>query len=125
MPQSPADLQTQLDEARATIAALERRQRIDDLLREADAIDLEAARLLTELAVSRMDEPDVALAVRDLRRHKPYLFRAASPTGGMPARHEEGVSDPAEDAAQDAAASGDRRDLLRYLRLKRTVARRG
>ena len=119
------DLERELAEARATIAALERRQRIDDLLRDADTIDLDAARLLTELAVTQMDEPDVAAAVADLRRHKPYLFRPTPPTGGMPARHDDAAVDHTDEAAREAATSGDRRDLLRYLRLKRSSSRRG
>jgi hypothetical protein len=112
-------LRTELDQARATISQLERRQRIDDLLRDAQTIDLDAARLLTEVAVTQMSEPDVAVAVADLKRHKPYLFRERHDSPPlMPARHDS--PDPAaDDAAQRAAATGDRRDLLRYLRLRR------
>ena len=68
-----------------------------------------------------MDEPDVRLAVEDLRRHKPYLFRHASPdeAGAMSPRRELDGHDPAEHAAEEAARTGDRRDLLRYLRMKR------
>lgn len=113
-------LQSQLDEASKTIDSLERRQRIDALLAESEAIDLDAARLLTERAVMEMDEPDVAEAVEDLRRHKPYLFRKrrGATASAMSAR----VSDEGDDAAQaaeQAIASGDRKDLLRYLRLRR------
>lgn len=110
-----------LEESGQTISDLERRQRVDALLSEADAIDLEAARLLTEQAVLRMDEPDVELAVKDLRRHKPYLFRRRSDTldSAMAPSLSPNGHDPAEQAAEDAARSGDRRDLLRYLRLRR------
>ncbi len=115
------DLRAKLTEADQVITALERRQQVDSLLMEADTVDLEAARLLTEQAVLTMDEPDVAMVVKDLKRHKPYLFRrrtevgssAMSPTIDSPGH------DPAELAAQDAARTGDRRDLLRYLRLRR------
>jgi multidrug efflux pump subunit AcrA (membrane-fusion protein) len=120
----PADLQRQLDEARATITALERRQRIDAQLAQADASDLEAARLLTEAAVAQMDDPDVELAVRDLREHRPYLFHRRPPTAppppaGSPEPEDGADPDPATHAAAEARATGDRRDLLRYLRLKR------
>lgn len=128
-------LQRELDEARQTIAYLERRQSIDSLLRDADTIDLDAARLLTERVVSAMDEPDVAMAVEDLKRHKPYLFRQPpDPSAGLPQDFTGGgsgsgggsgvmgprvESDPALDAADQAMRTGSRRDLLAYLRLRR------
>lgn len=116
-------LQSELGEARQTVEQLERRQQIDALLAEADAVDIEAARLLTERAVEQMSEPDVQLAVADLRRTKPYLFRQGRAEGGgaMTARFGSVAGDPpeAEEAAQRAAISGDRRDLLDYLRLRR------
>ncbi|MEM9417484.1 MAG: hypothetical protein AAGA25_00335 [Planctomycetota bacterium] len=67
-----------------------------------------------------MDEPDVDAAVSELRRQKPYLFRqrrrstdsAMAPRVELPAAEEK--------AAERAAATGDRRDLLDYLRLRRT-----
>ena len=111
-----------LDEAKQTITGLERRQQADALLMDAEAIDLEAARLLTEQAVLMMDDPDIKMAVDDLRRHKPYLFRRRldpDHSAMAPAIHSTG-HDPAEQAAQNAARTGDRRDLLRYLRLRRT-----
>ena len=119
-----ASLQQQFDESQQTITALERRQKIDTLLADSDAIDFEAARLLTEVAVGQMDEPDLALAVEDLRRDKPYLFRRrasadAPPASAMGARLDE--PPPHHHAAAHAAATGDRRDLLDYLRLRRAT----
>jgi len=116
-----AALREQYGESQETVTALERRAKIDALLSEADSIDFGAARLLTEAAVSEMDEPDVALAVEDLRRHKPYLFRNDDAVAVSLAAHlpDDGQGDQ-QQAAQDARASGDRRDLLRYLRLRRT-----
>ena len=122
------DVQAQLDaaqrraeQAEQSIDVLERRQRIDALLAEADTIDLDAARLLTEAAVQAMDEPDVEHAVADLRRHKPYLFHPEhDAVGGLAlAPRIEGADDPLARAAEQAQHSGDRRDLLRYLRLRR------
>lgn len=114
-------MQAKYDEAQQTITQLERRQRIDALLAESEAIDLDAARLLTERAVQEMDEPDVQAAVADLRRHKPYLFRKRTSEGhgGMAPRLDDEAMPAAEDLAHRAAVSGDRRDLLRYLRLRR------
>lgn len=116
-----AALQDQVEEANQTVSQLERRQQIDALLAESDAIDLEAARLLTERVVETMDEPDVQMAVRDLRRHKPYLFRQrlSMGHGAMAPRVGDGDDAVADDAAERAMHSGDRRDLLAYLRLRR------
>ncbi|MCC7407115.1 MAG: hypothetical protein IT442_03535 [Phycisphaeraceae bacterium] len=108
----------ELKDARGLVEKLERRQRIDELLAESDAVDLEAARLLTEAAVQLMDEPDLRLAVDDLRRHRPYLFRQRHKRGSvMGARSETG--ERLEVEGEKARESGDRRTLLRYLRLKR------
>ncbi len=121
------ELQEQLEQARAdleesrqTLDAVEQRQRIDHLLIEADAIDLEAARLLTEIAVASDEEPDLAEAVEQLKARKPYLFRRdGRGAGGMSARPRGGPGG-LDDAARIASQSGDRRDLLRYLRLRRS-----
>lgn len=115
------ETQQRVEQAEQTIDALERRQRIDALLAEADTIDLDAARLLTEVAVQSMDTPDVTEAVDDLRRHKPYLFRqgAEDPGGLALAPRFDELDDPMAQAAEQAQHSGDRRDLLRYLRLRR------
>jgi hypothetical protein len=114
-------MQAKLTEASQTIVGLERRQKVDALLTEADAIDLETARLLTEQAVALMDEPEVELAVDDLKRHKPYLFRHKQAIGvsAMAPNIDHQGHDPAELAAEQATKTGDRRDLLRYLRLRR------
>ena len=111
-----------LVETRKQLEAIERRQKIDQALIEADAVDLESARLLTEVAVGLMDEADVQSAVDELRRRKPFLFRRREPAGGaMSPRPRHGA--PAAQAAEQAAATGNRRDLLRYLRTRRS--RRG
>ena len=110
----------QLEEARDEIERLQKElnlvrnnNRVEALLREADAIDMGAAKLLTEAALYAMDEPDVVQAVEDLKRHKPYLFKP------NPDRHTEGDLTDLQQASDIAKQSGDRRDLLRYLRLKR------
>lgn len=120
---------------REALDAAERRRQIDAALWEAGAADLEVARLLTELAVGKMDEPDVALAVEELKANKPFLFRRSraptAPTPGagdappesatMSGRVTAQVA-PGPDlteAAALASESGDRAALLRYLRLRR------
>lgn len=114
-----AELERELTQSRDTVTALERRQRIDALLVEADTHDVDLARLLTEQAVAQMDEPDLAEAVSDLRRHRPYLFRHRPPMPrSMPPRTDD-LPAPVEQAARQAAESGHRRDLMQYLRLRR------
>jgi alanyl-tRNA synthetase len=121
MQQHVQSLQGQLEEAQRTIEHLERRQKIDSLLAEAEPIDMEAVRLLTEQAVQQMDAPDVQTAVAELRQRRPYLFRQSTSAAGsaMAARMDEEAMPASERAAEEAASSGDRRDLLRYLRLRR------
>lgn len=114
-----ADSQTELAQLRDAVSTMERRQKIDALLADAEAVDFDVARLLTEAAVEAMDEPDVQLAIEELRRSKPYLFtarRTAASAMGARRYHDTGQAELAADAA---ARSGDRRDLLRYLRLRR------
>ncbi len=114
------DVKVELEQARQAMSHLERRQAIDEILTDAETVDLGVARLLTETAVTMMDEPDIRLAIEDLRRHKPYLFhKRRSDASVMPARHRDGPGYRAEEAAERAAVSGDRRDLLKYLRLRR------
>ena len=106
-----------LVEAREALDAAERKRTIDRELVRQGAIDVETAALLTEAAVSGMEKKDVKGAVAELRRGKPYLFHVAtraSAMGGVPSE----VS-PLEDAAAEARESGDRRALLRYLRMRR------
>jgi len=112
-----------LKEHEKTIGALERSRRIDELLLEADTIDLEAARLLTEMAVLEMEDQDVELAVEELRRQKPYLFHRRPRHAGVLSPHsgmgESSRNDSLRHAVAEAGATGSRADLLRYLRLKR------
>jgi len=118
------EAEEELRHSREEVGRLERQQKIDRLLANSEAIDLEAARLLTEAAVEGMEEPDVEEAVADLRRHKPYLFRQHGPLRlAMGAKSRPGLQEWAEDAADEAKASGNRRDLLRYLRLRRKQPR--
>ncbi|MEL6740604.1 MAG: hypothetical protein AAFP26_08115 [Planctomycetota bacterium] len=121
--------------AGASCEAAERRREIDRSLVEAGTIDLEAAALLAEAELSRMAEPDSAVAVDELRRSRPYLFSpgerggARSGVGRLAGATTSAATGEAGDARASAAAlggladearlSGDRRALLRYLRQRR------
>lgn len=120
------ELETELARAQETVAMTERRAMIERELTSAQAIDLETAHLLTEAAISEMDEPDVAIAVRELRARKPFLFVCDDPAhrgrgSGAMSAFERGTrsEDDLGDLAQSARSSGDRNELLRYLRARR------
>lgn len=116
--QEQSKLQSELQTSRETIEYLERRQRVDQSLQQAEAIDLETTRLLTEIAIADLDEPDIELAVEELKREKPFLFRRGTRSHNMSARPQ-AVPTEVSTAAEQAKATGHRRDLLHYLRLRR------
>ncbi|HCT46249.1 MAG: hypothetical protein CMJ35_00240 [Phycisphaerae bacterium] len=119
------ELESALGKAEETIAQVERRGEIDRELTAAKVVDLETARLLTEAVIGEMDEPDVGIAVRELCERKPFLF------GGVRHGVQRGVSmSPAAQGGEEdgldvmahrARSSGDRGELLRYLRARRVV----
>lgn len=127
-----AERQQQLGQQQSMLDAMQRRHAIDDALHAAGTIDLETARLLMESALASAATPsqtEISQAVEALVRQKPHLFRAR-PRGGAarstgPMSPKSGVDDRTprakaiNDAASDAASSGKRTDLLRYLRLRR------
>ncbi len=124
--QEVEDLRRQLGDSRDRLETLERRTRLDAVLADAGADDLDAARTLAEAALASMETPDPRKAVDELRRRKPYLFHTHAPAASVmgprvddPA-HGPGTLPTVEHAAQQARATGDRRDLLAYLRLRRT-----
>lgn len=119
-------LEAELARAQEKVAMTERRAMIERELTAAQAIDLETAHLLTEAAISEMDEPDVAIAVRELRARKPFLFVCEDPahkgrgSSAMSAfERGTGSDDDLGDLAHRARSSGDRNELLRYLRARR------
>ncbi len=113
----------ELSEAHEAIDACELRRAIDAALFETDTVDLETARLLTEAAVMRMPDRDVSLAVGELRRRKPFLFRAApGAVASAQSARASGAGDDLAGALEEASVTGDRSALLRYLRLKRRAS---
>jgi len=112
-----SELEKELAESRAAMASAARGAEIDRLLVGAGAIDLEAARLLVEAAMSA-GGVDAAEAVATLRRRKAFLFTpAGSGSGAMAAAAGERGALP--DLADAARTSGDRGLLLRYLKARR------
>jgi len=119
------ELETEVESAHASVKSVERRGEIDRELTAAKTIDLETARLLTEATISEMDSPDVAIAVRELCDRKPFLFASRDRASGFgvsmgPAGSSSG-DDELETMARRAKSSGDRSELLRYLRVRRSV----
>ena len=112
----------QMAEQQQLLADLQRQREIDELLLDAEAVDLESTRLLTEIALEEMDEPDAETAIAQLRRRKPFLFRSTSRVAAA-AQGAKAISEPADramsQAAAEAHATGSRHDVLRYLRLRR------
>lgn len=117
--QKLGEAQKAVEQAREALDSSERKRQIERQLTEADAMDMETALLLTEASVAQMKQPDVNAAVSELRRRKPWLFRARQAAAASSALGMHAPADPAHDAAKEAAATGDRRALLRYLRARR------
>lgn len=118
------ELEGEVESAYASIRTVERRGEIDRELTLAKAIDLETARLLTEAAIGEMDSPDVSIAVRELCDRKPFLFacKREGGHGGVamgPGRVGGSGHADVEGLAEQARSSGDRSELLRYLRVRR------
>lgn len=119
-----AQTENALSEAREALDQAERRHQIDLLLIESEAIDMESARLLTELYANQSEGSDIASAIEKLKQSKPFLFRPSLSPRGVPGPAMSAASaasgGPLADAAEEAARTGDRSALLRYLRARRT-----
>jgi hypothetical protein len=113
-----AETESLLAQAREALDAAERKRQIERELFAENAIDVETAAMLTEAAVAGMAKADVRAVVADLRKRKPFLFRPAAPRASA-VMGNQSPADPLSDAAAHARDSGDRRALLRYLRLRR------
>lgn len=112
-----------LAEARAELAATARRAAIDAALAAERPVDIETARTMVESVIAEQDVEDVAGAVAALRERKPFLFAAAESVGirssAMAAEPVREIGADLDEIAEQARASGDRRELLRYLRTRR------
>jgi len=114
-----AETEQLLEQARRALDAAERRHTVERELWALGAIDTETAAHLVTTALSGQDTPDVPAAVADLKRRKPFLFRPPAPPHSAMSGHAPPVSDL--DRAAADAQGGDRRAVLRYLRLKRSA----
>jgi len=136
------DVEANLANAKAQAATAERRREIDRALFSAKVIDVDAARVLleSELAQREADDDDPRAVIEEWRGSKPYLFRDAhsssasssSASSSASARGMAGAMNGAvrpqshsragasmRRAAQRAAHSGDRHNVLEYMRLRR------
>lgn len=114
----------ELTDMRDRASRLERRGAIERGLARAGAIDTESLALLVESRLEGDDDATPQRVIAQIQRERPALFRASSarasamspshPSQGAPGR---AVVDRAHD---DARATGDRRALMKYLRLRRT-----
>lgn len=116
-----AELEKQLDEARQSIGQAERRSRIEREAQALDPIDVETVALLAQTTLAGMDAPDVGAALRDLKRRKPFLFRSPAQPSAMAPQGTSGEDTALARALEEARASGDRRTLLHYLRMRRNA----
>ena len=120
------EAEAELASLRAELASVQRSRELERLLRDAGALDLEMAATMAEALVAQRvaaGESGFGLtaAVGELARTKPFLFGAVSGSGsgaGAMSAAPTGGSELAR-AASEAKSSGDRRLLLRYLRLRR------
>ncbi len=119
------ELEGELVSANESVVLTQRRGEIERELTAARTVDLETACLLTEATIGEMDDPDVAIAVRELKARKPYLFQCQThgKSGvGVMSAHSSGGGDGLgniSNIASSARSSGDRNELLRYLRARR------
>jgi hypothetical protein len=111
-------LEGTLKQTQEALTSVKRSHEIDLALLSADAVDMEATRLLTESALAQMETPDVRKAVATLRERKPFLFHQRPQPRALSAglKHNPTL----DEVAHHARTTGDRRSLLDYLRAKRT-----
>lgn len=108
------------------VGRIELENRLVTKLISAGVSDLEAAVSIAKARIDGRDDADVDDVVEQLRREKQYLFLSsdlpASPsrTSGVKQKNSGGQG-IIERAAQRAARSGHRGDLLEYLKLRRSV----
>ena len=109
----------------AKASRLERRGTIERGLAQAGAIDTEALALLVESRLEADEDATPQRVIAQLQRERPALFRSGTarasalspshPSQGAPGRQ------VVDRAREDARATGDRRALMKYLRLRRNA----
>ncbi|MEM7755179.1 MAG: hypothetical protein AAF297_06045 [Planctomycetota bacterium] len=125
-----AELEADLAKAEARLSAQSERITLERELTAAGVVDLETGVALAERLLEMGDEDDPARAVARLRARKPFLFpdggtvhegpgAKASRASAMSGDVRGGGLGAIDEMASSARATGDRRELLRYLRARR------
>ena len=125
-----AAAEAQRDEARSQVTATQNRLSAQRLLVASGAVDIEAAMALLEKRIDlggEVDDETVARTIQGLLLDKPFLRGAAG--GSLPpvsaaTRPAQSLQQRMLDTAQRAITSGNRRDVIDYLRLRRAAGRR-
>ena len=123
-----ATAEAQRDEARQQMTQQNNQFSADRLLIQAGVVDLEAAHLLLQNRVDLGDElepAEIEQAVQQLLVDKPFLRggSALPPRSASARRPVMSLTARIASAADRAVASGDRRDVAEYLRLRRQAGR--
>lgn len=114
--------EAELQEFRARAERLHRRGTIERSLAQAGAIDTEALALLVESRLEGDDDTTPQRVIAQLQRERPALFRATPRASAIsPGHPSQGAPGHAgvDRAREEARATGDRRALMKYLRLRR------
>lgn len=116
------ELERRLAQAQQELNAAALDRGIESALAGSGVIDIETGRLLVEQTLVASPEMSVEEAVGAVRRSKPFLFATGGGGFGGAAlamRGGVGPGDGLATLAEEAVTSGDRADLLRYLRARR------
>ena len=107
------------------LLGLQIEQKLMRKLAAAGVVDLETAVLIAKARVEGEEKADLDGVIEQLRKEKQYLF-AGQTGGGMTAKRTAGAKDRVqnsqtvlEKAAKEAAVTGSRTDLQKYLKLRR------
>ncbi|MEO1008703.1 MAG: hypothetical protein AAFX79_09055 [Planctomycetota bacterium] len=118
-----AEREAELHEHRGKLEKLERRSAIDRAVASSGAIDGESLAMLVEARMEANASIGAERVIAVLRRERPALFRAsgARASAVSPMHPSQGSHGGArlDRARSEARSTGDRRALMRYLRLRR------
>ncbi len=126
-PAESAALENELNEAKealrlaqAELTRVRRDVEINSAMRDAQPADEELVRAL--LTAQLTDDADPKETLVEIRRNRPTLFRppVRSRAGAM-APVDEIAESPVAGALRTASATGDRKALLHYLRIRRSA----
>jgi C4-type Zn-finger protein len=117
--------ESRLRETAEQLQGLQIEQKLMHKLAAAGVVDLEAAVLIAKARVEGKEKADLDDVIEQLKKEKQYLF-AGRTEAGMAAKRTTVVKDRVqnsqtvlEKAAKEAATTGNRTDLQRYLKLRR------